>query len=91
MGGSGGRESARIWEEGHRTLARELGRGPGLGVCDRLGRLGVGELSSVAVGVLFAMTRRVITIPLRGTEAYLPRQVRLRRWAWWLEWGDFCG
>jgi hypothetical protein len=34
-------------------------------------RLGVGELGSVAVGVLFVMTRRVITIPLRGTEAYL--------------------
>ena len=37
------------------------------------------------------MTRRVITIPLRGTEAYLPRQVRLRRWARGLEWCDFGG
>ncbi len=40
------------------------------------------ELGSFAPGVLFVMTRRVITIPLRGTEAYLPRQVRLRRWPW---------
>jgi hypothetical protein len=50
----------------------------------------VGELGSVAVGVLFVMTRRVITIPLRGTEAYLPRQVGLGRWARGLE-GDHFG
>ncbi len=30
----------------------------------------MGELGSVAVGVLFVMTRRVITILLCGTEAY---------------------
>ena len=53
--------------------------------------LGVAKLGRVAVGVLFVMTRRVITIQLRRTEAYLPRQVRLGRWAWWLEWGDFGG
>jgi hypothetical protein len=60
------------------------------GVGDMARRLGVGELGSVAVGVLFVMTRRVITIPLRGTEAYLPRQVGLGRWAWGLE-GDHFG
>ncbi len=51
----------------------------------------MGELGSVAVGVLLVMTRRVITIPLRGSEAYLPRQVRRRRWAWGLERCDFGG
>ncbi len=35
----------------------------------------MGELGSVAVGVLFVLTRRVITIPLRGSEAYLGWQV----------------
>ena len=92
--GGGGRESGRICDEEHSraaldhrvvrawVLARRDGWSRGLGVA-RLGR--------AAVGVLFVMTRRVITIPLRGTEAYLPRQVRLGRWAWGLEGAHFGG
>ncbi len=30
-------------------------------------------------------------IPLRGSEAYLPRQVGLRRWTRGFEWGHFGG
>jgi hypothetical protein len=61
-----------------------------LGVCGAWVEGCVGELGGIAVGVLFVMTRRVITIPLRGTEAYLPGKVGLGRWAWGLE-GDHFG
>ncbi len=90
-GGLAGRESGRICEGRHRTLARDLDVGPGSGACDRLGRLGVGGLGRFAPGVFLVMTRRVITILLRGSEAHLPRQAWLGRWTRGLEWCDFGG
>ncbi len=43
------------------------------------------------MGIFFAMSQRVITIPLRGGEAYFPGQVGLRRWTRGPEWGHFGG
>ncbi len=43
------------------------------------------------VGIFFAMSQRVMTIPLRRSEAYLPGQVGLRRWTRGFEWGHFGG